>query len=204
MLKRPKMPEVPAQKIDFGGSKGFALAVHAALMRAGLADAPARLLTAHTALSTGWGKSVDNYRLAGVKADATWRASKPYVVAQSCECAVGYANDPSSKYQCAAGTGQKCSTMYWRAYNTLDEAAKDLLATVRQARFSNAYALLLAGNVDYFAQVGRDGWYTADPATVKASAVKILATINDYLGEADDDIGPLVLIGAVLWYYWRA
>jgi flagellum-specific peptidoglycan hydrolase FlgJ len=197
------MPVVAATKINFGGSKNFALSIHASLQRAGLSDAAARLLTAHIALSTGWGKSVDNYRLAGVKADATWRASKPYVVAKSCECKAGYPNDPSSKYQCASGTGQKCSSMYWRAYNTLDDAARDLVNLLRQSRYASAYAYLVAGDPEYFAQVGRDGWYTADTAKTKASMVKNLNTINGYLGGASDSGGLLTaaLIVGAIWYY---
>jgi len=195
------MPEVPAQKIDFGGSKNFALSVHAALMRAGLPDVPARLLTAHTALSTGWGRSVDNYRLAGLKASESWRATKPYVVAQSCECRAGYPNNPTSKFKCAPGTGQKCFSMYWRAYDTLDEAVRDLVAVVRQPRYSNAYAMLLAGNTEYFAEVGRAGWYTADPAEVKAGAEKHLATIDGWLDEPVGGIWlPVAIVVGLLWY----
>jgi len=199
------MPEVPAQKIDFGGSRGFVEKLHAALMRNGLSDVSARLLVAHSALSTGWGKSVDNYRLAGVKADTTWRASKPYVVAQSCECVEGYYNDPSSKYLCAAGTGQKCASMYWRAYDTLDEAAADLIAILRGTRYQKAYAYLVAGDPEYFAQVGRDGWYTASTTTTSASMKKNLEMVNSYLGEpSGGSLVTWVVIGALAWYYLRA
>jgi hypothetical protein len=195
------MPEVPYQKTDFGGPEGFARAVHGALMRAGLSDVPARILTAHSVVSTNWGKGVHNFNLAGMKASSSWRATKPYAVARSCECVVGYPNDPASKYKCQPGTGQKCWSMYWRAYASLDDGAQALLAAVQQPRYSRAYSMLLAGDTEYFAQVGRDGWYTANPASVKAGGEKRLATINGWLGEAEGaGIVPLAIAVGLLWY----
>lgn len=195
-----EMPEVPSKRISWPSPEAFARAVDNAL-RQYLPPPAARLLTAHVCLSTNWGKSVDNYRLAGVKASATWRASRSYTVARSCECQVGYANDPTSKYKCASGTGQKCFTMYWRAYDTLDEAARDLVASLRQSRYNSAYQLLLAGDTEYFAQVGRDGWYTADPVEVKAGGEKRLATINSWLGETEGGSWlPVAVVVGLLWY----
>jgi len=143
------MPVVPTQRIDFGSPRNFSLAIRGALMRAGLSDASARLLTAHTALSTGWGRAVDNYRLAGIKASASWRVSRPYVEARGCECKAGYPNNGDPKCGCGPGKGQVYKSMYWRAYNSLDDAAIDLLRSLRSSRYRKAYAMLQAGDPEY-------------------------------------------------------
>jgi hypothetical protein len=91
--------------------------------------------------------------------------------------------------------------MYWRAYSSLDEGAHAFLAAVQQPRYRNAYQLLLAGDTEYFAEIGRAGWYSADPAEVKAGAEKRLATINDWLGEPEGiGVGALVVVAALVWY----
>jgi len=196
------MPEVQAQKTDFGGSRGFTEAVYSAFVRAGLSDASARILTAHSVLSTNWGQGVHNYNLAGLKASSSWRAANSYAVTQGCECRAGLPDNKDPSCVCSPGEGQYyLSAVYWRAYNSLDEAARDFVAALQQSRYTQSYALLMAGDTEYFAQVGRDGWYTADPAQVKSLALGRLKTVNEYLGEpAGGGLLPLVLVAAVLWY----
>lgn len=195
------MPEVPYQKTDFGSPRGFTQQVHAALMRAGLADVPARLLTAHSVLSTNFGRGVHNFNLVGMKASSSWRATKPYAIAQGCECRPGLPDNGDPACSCKAGEGQFYKTVYWRAYNTLDDGAQALLAALQQSRYSRAYAMLLAGDTEYFAQVGRDGWYTADPASVKTGGETRLATINSWLGDPEGGSWlPLAVIVGLVWY----
>ena len=172
---------VPMQQTNFGDPRGFVVMVHSALIRAGLDDTPARILTAHSVVSTNWGKGVHNFNLSGMKAGATWRAKRPYVVRRSCECREGHRNRTTSKYKCPKGTGQKCWSMYWRAYPSLDAGAQAFLAAVRQRRYLRAYRLLLAGDPEYFEEIGRAGWYSADPEHVKASGLRRLKTINHWL-----------------------
>jgi hypothetical protein len=110
-------------------------------------------------------------------------------------------NTGDSSCVCPAGEGQYyLSAVYWRAYSSLDEAAYDFLAALQQSRYERSYALLLAGDPEYFAQVGRDGWYTADPAQVKSGAMGRLETVNEYLGEAGGSLLPLAIVAAVFWY----
>lgn len=197
------MPEVTAQKTDFGGSRGFTEAVYGAFMRAGLSDAAARILTAHSVLSTNWGKGVHNYNLAGLKASSSWRSARSYAITRGCECRAGLPDTGDPSCVCGPGEGQYyLSAVYWRAYNSLDEAAADFVAALQQSRYSQSYAMLLAGDTEYFAQVGRDGWYTADPAQVKSLALGRLKTVNEYLGEPSGGSGLLTLaiVAAVAWY----
>jgi hypothetical protein len=196
------MPEVPTQRTDFGGPKGFATAVHAALMRRGLSDVSARILTAHSVLSTNWGKAVHNFNLAGMKASSSWRATRPYVVTRGCECRPGLPDVGDPACICKPGEGQFYKqAIYWRAYGSLDEGAQAFVDAVRQPRYAVAYARLLAGDPEYFAAIGRAGWYTADPDQVKTLAIRRLETVNEFLGEPEGiGIGPLVAVVALVWY----
>lgn len=194
------MPEVQTRKIDFGGPRSFTVAVHGALRRQGLSGIAARLVTAHIALSTGWGRSVYNYGLAGIKASRSWRVSRPYVVTRGCECREGYPDTNDPNCICGSGKGQFRKAMYWRAYSTLDEGVADVVAVLKQPRYSLSWALLQAGNPEYFAQVGRDGWYTADPTATKVAMMRFYNQINEYLGESGNSgIVAMVVAGAVTW-----
>ena len=170
---------VPVQTVDFGGPRGFVMAVHKAMMRAGLDDVSSRILTAHSVVSTNWGRGVHNFNFSGMKA----RRGKPFAVRRSCECRVGYLNRRASKYKCSDGKGQKCWSMRWRAYATLDEGVRAFLSAVRLRRYRRAYELLLLWDTEYFAEVGRAGWYSADPERVKLSGERRLRTINRWLGK---------------------
>jgi len=153
------MPPVPRNPVSWPTRAAFVCDLYGALRWQGLEDRPARLLVAHSALSTGWGRAVDNYRLAGIKA----REEEPYVEARGCEIVAGV---------------EKCWTMKWRAFATLDEGVAAWLGLLRASRYALAWSLLMAGDVEYFAEVGRRGWYTASPATVKAGCVSRLPTID--------------------------
>lgn len=198
------MPEVALQKIDFGGARSFTGTVYEGL-RPHLGDAGARILTAHVALSTGWGKSVLNYNLAGMKASPSWRATKPFAVARGCECVAGLMNNADPNCGCSSGKGQKYTMTYWRAYNSFSDGVDSLVATLRAPRYASSWNMLLQGNTEYFAQVGRDGWYTADPTKVKTSMLRFYKQVNNYLGAADGGISvaALALGGAyLLWSFF--
>lgn len=176
------MPEVPIRPISYKGRRPqFARELVAAFQSNGISYAGSQILAAHVCVSTGWGKSVDNYRISGMKADAAWRAAKPYTVVRGCECVAGYTNTNDPKCYCAEGKGQKYSTMYWRAYNNLTESTADFVGVLHGDRYAKALALAQAGDTEYLAAVGRAGWYTADPATVKRYGETHLEEIRGYL-----------------------
>lgn len=199
------MPEVPITDVSFTDREDFARRLVAAFMANGVSHAGAQILTAHVAVSTGWGKSVDNYRIAGIKADAAWRATKPYTTVTGCECVEGMPNQNDPKCVCAPGKGQQYKKSYWRAYGSLREAAADFVGLLKVARYQAALALAQAGDTEYFAAVGRAGWYTADPARVKISGESALAEVQRYLGStpvAQSGILPLVAVAGILWWYF--
>ena len=198
--------QVPVKTVSYTSRETFTRDLVAAGQRQGLGTNPAAILTAHVALSTNWGKKMDNYRVAGMKAGAEWRATRPYTVAEACECRAGLPNKSDPRCICAAGTGQSYEKSYWRAYESLDAAVADMLGTLRGSRYAASYALLLAGDPEYFAQVGRDGWYTADPKKLKTLMSGHLEKIYGYLGGAPSvvDAGPALLIAAVAaWLFLR-
>jgi len=196
------MPEVPIRKTSFANRADFANALVRAFQANGLSFVGAQILTAHVAVSTGWGRSVDNFRIAGIKANATWRATKPYTVVTGCECVEGLPNRNDPKCGCAAGKGQQYSKYFWRAYSSLQSAAADFVSLLKAARYQSALALAQVGDTEYFAAVGHAGWYTADPARVKRSGEAALAEVRKYTGGtsvAFDVLPWLIAAGLSVW-----
>lgn len=197
------MPEVPIVEISYTDRGKFARDVYGAATYNGLAHESAIILTAHIAGSTGWGKSVDNWRLSGMKADATWRATKDYTVVTGCECVAGADNVYDPKCQCEAGKGQQYSKQYWRSFPSLNESLASMLSTLRSTRYQSAYQLLLAGDPEYLAEVGRNGWYTADPAYIRKAYGAHIPKIREYVGggQVASLLVPAVL--AIAYLIWR-
>jgi hypothetical protein len=63
--------------------------------------------------------------------------------------------------------------------------------------------MLLQGNTDYFAQVGRDGWYNADPAATKTAMMRYYNQVNKYLGSGDDSFVSTAALGLVGYIVWK-
>ena len=196
------MPEVPIVKISYTDRGKFARDVYGAAIYNGLPHESAIILTAHIAGSTNWGKSVDNWRLAGMKADAAWRATRDYTVVTGCECVDGYENKSDPKCQCESGKGQVYSKSYWRSFASLSESLASILDQLRATRYQSAYQLLLQGDTEYLAEVGRNGWYTADPAYIKKAYGAHIPKIREYVGggQVASLLVPAVLaIGYLIW-----
>jgi len=197
------MAEVPIVKISYTDRGKFARDVYGAATYNGLPHESAIILTAHIAGSTGWGKSVDNWRLAGMKADATWRATKDYTVVTGCECKEGYEHKDDPKCQCEPDKGPVYSKSYWRSFASLNESLASMLNQLRATRYQSAYALLLQGDTEYLAEVGRNGWYNADPAYIKKAYGAHIPKIREYVGEsqvASSIVVPVALaIGYLIW-----
>lgn len=199
------MPEVPVTRVSFSGRADFARRMVAALQAAGATPIGAQILTAHVALSTGWGKAVDNYRIAGIKADASWRATKPYTVVRGCECKPGLPDQNDPKCVCQSGYGQQYSTMYWRAYDSLADAARDFLSLLSSSRYASALAMAQSGDTGYYAAVGNAGWYTADPSVVSRSCISNLEEIQGYLGgvASSGSVANIAVLAAGAYLIYR-
>lgn len=181
------MPQVQVVDTSWSSAEDFAADVVDAFIRQGLSDRSAMLLTAHVALSTGWGKKCHNWSLAGIKASE----SQPYVVLTGFEY-----EDGTNVY----------SKMKWRAFNSLDEGAAAVIGLLKQPRYASAWAMLQAGNVEYFAEVGRNGWYTAPPESTAAEMRGRLNQIITWLGMPDSRFGGLfwaLAAGFLGWYFWK-
>lgn len=178
------MPQVAAVLTNWTDRAQFAQDVFDAFVRVGLPPQGAALFTAHSALSTGWGKSTWNWNLAGLK------------LCSGCE----------DKYNWAELTNAKTGVLTkWRAFNSIDDGVQALWNNLQASRYDSARALLLVGDTEYFAEVGRNGWYEEDPATTKAQMLPYLAYISKVVGvamPASGAGGPLVAIAVGLATWW--
>lgn len=182
------MPQVPVVKISWPSREAFVRDVHPAFMRQGLGDRAAAILTAHVALSTGWGRAADNYRLAGIKATSE---SQEYTIVEGSEYVLG--------------VEQPKTPMKWRSFDTLDQGAAAVVGLLQAPRYAKSWALLAAGDVGYFRQLGADGWYTAPPEKVEADCLARLRVIEQILGVTPASSGGLLFAGAVVGFgYWIA
>lgn len=193
------MPQVAIQKISWSSREQFVRDVFAAATAVGLRPAAAELVVAHAALSSGWGRAADNFRLWGIKSVSE---SDDYTIVSGTEIINGVETPKTP--------------MKWRAFSSLQESVAAFLKLIQVARYSSAYAMLQAGDPEYFAEVGRNGWYTADPAVVKANCLTRLSYIQKVLGSPDSAgmltgaggiaaLWPLALGALVAWLYakWR-
>lgn len=185
------MPKVAVHRITWLNSKAFATDVVRAFRGCGLSLASAMLLAAHAALSTGWGGKnkggLPNYMLAGVKATSE---QQDYIELGGFEIVKGERRE---------------GMMRWRAFGSLDESAGAMLALLKQKRYASAYKLLVAGDATYFEEVGRCGWYTADPTSTGRQMRSCLAQIQKWLGSSTPAASTIVVAlalaaGAAL--YW--
>lgn len=167
------MPQVPVNRIHWPNAKAFSLDVLAAFERCGLSRASAELVTAHAALSSGWGgmrnnSGLANYMLTGIKAvdldNENWIELHGSEWHQVSHTYVG-------------------ALMKWRAFDSLDEACQAMLEKLQKPRYAASYNMLLAGDEDYMTQVGIDGWYTAPPTAVVPDWHNRLVQIRQWLGE---------------------
>jgi len=198
---------VSLQTISFNGPIDFAHKVHAAFVRQGLSSSAAALLTAHAALSTGWGANCHNYSLAGIKAgpkSACYGSPSAATYSGSWFCACSWEFTSSGTQvpgcsDCPPKYGNPRCRYPFRAYASLDAGAKAMLGILSASRYATALSLLKAGSTGYFAEVGRAGWYTSN-VTETANQMKANhAQVLKYLGmrpESGGGGGGLVLVVA--------
>ena len=210
------MGRVPEKQIYFAGAADFTRKVHAAFRRAGLTPSAAAVATAHVALSTGWGRSVHNYSLAGIKAG-------PKAACYGQPSAAVYGGDwfCSCSWEFTASGGKvagcsNCSPKYgnprckypFRAYRSIDEGARAVLGILKAGRrYSRALKLLKAGSTDYFAEVGRAGWYTSNvdktAAAMKRNHAKVLNYLNMSAPSSGAGFLAALALGVGIYIAWR-
>lgn len=181
------MPQVPIYQVRWSSREAFVRDVVDSLQALGLNQQSAILLTAHVALSTGWGKSADNYRMAGIKATSE---DQDYTVVSGFEMVNGQRVD---------------SMMKWRSYNTLLDGLQAVVGLLKAPRYTEALRLLLAGDEGYFAEVGRAGWYTADPEGTAAEMKSRLKEIRRIMGlptQTVSGIWAVILAVGGGWLGW--
>lgn len=202
------MGQISLSKVSFAGPADFAKKVHAAFMRQGLSSAAAAVATAHVALSTGWGNNVHNYSLAGIKAGPKAACyGQPSAATYSgnwfCACSWEFTSSGAQVAGCSDCTSKegnpRCKYPF-RAYASLDAGAAGVLGILSASRYSKALALLKAGSTDYFAEVGRAGWYTSNVASTAASMKAIHKKVLEYLNlpsTRGGEGGLVVVVAAV-------
>ncbi len=175
------MPEVPRKKVVFAGAEDFSNQVVTGLLSLGLPLGSAQILCAHIALSTGWGRSADNYRLAGIKATSE---SQDYTV--------------NSTKERSRTTGEEFTIPRekFRAYKTLTDGLRAIIGLLSAKRYKASWAFLMNEDTSYFRQLGADGWYTGRPNVVHAGCMSRLKQIRQWT--TPTDAGPLLLALALL------
>jgi len=137
-------PDVrPAARTAFAGPEDFIRRVSAAYQAAGAPRDVATLLTAHSGLATGFGRNVWGANIGVLRAGPTYAG--PTMRLSTREW---------------AGTGYRRELASWRAYDSLADSARDVVRLLGAPRYREARGLLEAGDVGWFAALGRAGYYT--------------------------------------------
>ena len=129
--------------------EAFIEQVHAAYLAAGAPEPMATFLTAHSGLAVGFGRCLWNHNMGVIRATPGWiAAGKPWIIRSTIEAGV------SGEHFVDAGAK-------WRVYDSLADSAADVLRLLStRSRYRTAWALLQAGDVNWFAELGRAGYYT--------------------------------------------
>lgn len=136
----------------------------------GLAPEPTdAFVTAHAALSTGYGRSLLSRYCQnpfGVKGNNPAYWSGPVIYSTTTEYKDG------EPYQTVA---------LWRVYPTTEAAIRAHLTIVLRegGRYASAAEKLRNGETDYMAELGRDGWFTDIPEKVNAEWLDVMKRVND-------------------------
>jgi hypothetical protein len=179
----------------------FARAVRSVAPAYGLAPSPTDLfVTAHAAISTGFGRSAlmrSANNAFGIKGNNAKQWPGPVVRSTR-------RRDDGTPYH-----------ILWRVYPTEEAAISDMLRIVTdpRLRYRKSGALLRQGDLGYMAQLGRDGWYGSPPEEISARWRGTMPTIEKALAEAPPEprraaqLVPALLLlglaGGLAYLVWR-
>lgn len=157
-------------------SKGaFVARLYPALRKAGFSKGGAQLLVAHSAISTGWGRAIPNHNFFGIKAGRS-------------NCENGTTEKPWRDYVCLdtfeftkarKRIGIKAP---FAAFRDADHCAEYMWWQLHRPRYAGTIAKAQAGDLGYFVQLGKDGWYTASPEQIDSDGRKNAKLVADLIG----------------------
>ena len=158
-LRLIENPEVPVFKDKKDFAERVTAAVRVACAKHGYPEMPTdMILTAQFALESGWGKHARGWNLGGIHAGSAW-------------------NGPYFNSTDASRPTKFC------AFRDLEDFVESgYFRFLSFGRYAKSKALLLAGDLDFYAQLGRDGYYEATPESYKAGSINRLNTIKALLG----------------------
>lgn len=172
------MPQVDLHWVRFKSKADFVTQIYDACITAGLSPASAEIITAQAAHETGWGRRTMNWNLAGVKASKQWRANYRYSVVGTKECIDCKPGEKASP-DCPPGQVMRViNGVAWRAYADVVDGVKGILDVLGYRRYKQSKSMLLAGNTNFFRQLGKDGWYTAAQDVYHRSSMHRLEMIK--------------------------
>lgn len=175
-----------ATRIRFSDRADFVAQVSAAVRRVapelGMSSSPTdAFVTAHAALSSGYGRAVWDWNLWGIKAGRTWRG--PTWTSETTEY--------------VGGVIPVRETARWRSYPTPDDAVRDYFRLLSVSRYRSSIAALRAGDEQFMYLLGTEGWYTAAPARVSADWQATLSRVRELMGVAPQTVAGVG--GSMIW-----
>lgn len=215
------MPRVPVKDTSYKSRDQFLVDVYAACQRAGLSAKSARLLTAHAAHSSGYGRKLYNFNLFGIKGAPAGacptlqeRPVDNFPNASAGGNGLDWGHDFSCLLSWEVVNGKTVrQRMAFRAFYDLVDCIETAINTLKGARYAKTWSYLLVGDVEYFSQLGRDGWYTDSIDSVYSSCVAILPKIDKAVKtlKPSDKVGvsgfvnvevalAVVAVGAILYF----
>lgn len=146
--------EVPAEKMHYESKEAYLRAIYDAYLETDLPTGePTLLATTHSAFATGtWypdGPRVFNNNIGVIRSTRNWDGA--------------YAR--MSTYEVIDGQRVLQRGQAFRAYDSLADSARDAVRLWKTSRYISAYRMLASGNPAWSGELGRRGYYTADPVT---------------------------------------
>lgn len=191
MQRAPYFPHTPE------GEKAFTRYILTLLQRHGMSHDAAVLFGAHVAREVAWGSAVWNNDFGNIK---TAHPSGPYYWL-------------TDNYQ---------SHDRYRAYYTDDDGIEDNIRLVRDGaggRYKPAWAMMLAGDPNWYGTMGRAGYYQGDPDAAQTEYNSIVHTLLRYEAQSGGPVilkaasspaatalrvaGASLVLGAASWYAWE-
>lgn len=166
-IKQPSFPNTTA------GHIAFVKYMIPVLMSLGMSHESAVLFTAHKARETGWGKAVFRYNFGNIKVGSPMKG--PYFWL----------------------TDRRGFRDKYRAYYTPEDGIQDNITLIQKlTRYRKSWAMLQAGDISWYGQLGLDGYYEGPPnpsrpgthtvhtpttvAPVQREYAKIVALVHKY------------------------
>lgn len=144
----------------YDSALAFLLKAFHTAREAGYDDRVSLLLSGKACHETGWHPHCNSP--GNVKTGRKWiRDGKDYYTMTAPECVPGTPQSP----MCEAGEKTVNVGATWRAYDSLTAGMRGIVEYLHEqasGRYKHAIPMLMAGNPEYFHELGRVGYYTGD------------------------------------------